>query len=748
MKSVFNKIMNIRIFTITCLLILMCPVLISANNSWIRKSSVTGDLPVPNQGNQQTCCVVCDIDKDGIDDFIIGERTKTPSVVWYKWSGDGWNRYIIDNTLLNPEAGGETCDVDKDGDVDIILGQDASGNQIWWWENPYPDFNKPWIRRHIKNSGKSKHHDQSVADYDGDGDVELVSWNQRAKQLLFYEIPADPKSTEPWEPTVIYSWDSGRELEGFPSQPVDVDLDGKVDIVGGGRWFKHKGGDDFEAHVIDNEMRFTQCAAGQLIEGGRPEIVFSPGDMNGYIKWYQWKDGKWVSQVLRYIIHGHTCEIRDVNNDGHMDIFIGEMGQPGNADNARLFIWYGDGEGNFHETIVYRGQGIHEGLLSDLDGDGDLDILVKPYHHKSPRIDVLLNNSKKLSLNKWERHHIADLPKRAMFIEAGDLDNDGYRDLVCGGWWWKNPGEAGGNWQQKVIGEPFRNLATLYDFDRDGDLDAVGTKGVGSEANHQFVWARNDGNGNFDVLSNIDTGGDGDFLQGRIASNFANKVMVLLSWHNGGGGVQALVVPDEPSKNQWEFKTISQTTEKEDLDLGDIDRDGDMDVLLGTHWLRNDDGQWTPYKLGSIPEGESDRIDLADINQNGRLDVMMGLELSTDIYWFESPLDPTQSWTRHKINNIAGQGFSMDTADFDNDGDPDVVFGEHRGPEKNRGILFENQNGTSWKEHIIDSGSKNEIDHHDGTQAIDIDFDGDLDIISIGWYNPKVWLFENKAIDK
>ena len=44
---------------------------------------------------------------------------------------------------------------------------------------------------------------------------------------------------------------------------------------------------------------------------------------------------------------------------------------------------------------------------------------------------------------------------------------------------------------------------------------------------------------------------------------------------------------------------------------------------------------------------------------------------------------------------------------------------------------------------MIDKNPKNIIDHHDGTQAVDLDGDGDLDIISMGWYNPKVWVFEN-----
>ncbi len=359
--------------------------------SWQRKSSATGDIPAPNGGDQQTCCVAADLDGDGIDDFVVGERTQTPSVVWFRYNGKGWDRLIIDDTPLRPEAGGVCCDVDGDGDQDLVLGQDASGSEIWWWENPCPSFDRPWKRRLIKQGGGRKHHDQTVGDFDGDGKIELVSWNQKAKQLLLFEIPDNPHTSGVWSSTTIYRWKSGQELEGFPSTPIDVNSDGKIDIVGGGRWFEHRGGTRFEVHVIDDEKRFTQCAAGQLVEGGRPEIVFSPGDMDGVAHWYQWDGDKWNAQPLGFVVHGHSCDIRDVNGDGHADVFIGEMGSPGAGDNAKTYIWYGDGRGNLRKTVVSRGQGIHEGLLSDLDGDGDLDVLMKPYNHRAPRIDVLLN---------------------------------------------------------------------------------------------------------------------------------------------------------------------------------------------------------------------------------------------------------------------------------------------------------------------------------------------------------------------
>ena len=54
---------------------------------WKFYSSEKGDLKVPNGGVEQTSDAVFDIDKDGINDFIISERTHTPSLVWYKKNG-------------------------------------------------------------------------------------------------------------------------------------------------------------------------------------------------------------------------------------------------------------------------------------------------------------------------------------------------------------------------------------------------------------------------------------------------------------------------------------------------------------------------------------------------------------------------------------------------------------------------------------------------------------------------------------
>jgi len=731
----------------------------SAEVRWNLKSTAHGDLPVPNSGNEQTCCIVLDVDQDGIDDFVIGERTQAPSLVWYKWHGRGWYRYIIDPNALPLEAGGAVADIDGDGDLDLVVGEDYRGNRIWWWENPAPDFRRPWQRRIIKNYGDRQHHDQAFGDFLKLGRPQLVSWNQKAKSLLLFEIPKDPRQAERWDGRVIFQWVNGPQREGFSAQPVDVDLDGQIDIVGGGSWFKHKGGYEFEEHVIDTAMVTTRCAVGQLVAGGRPEIVFSPAEESGIARWYQWDGNRWIAHDLGFVRNGHTCEIADFDQDGHLDILIGEMGKPGAGDDAKIFIWYGDGEGSFRKTIAWHGLAIHEGRAGDFNGDGRPDILVKPYSHRAPRIDVLLNmGTQDLPLDRWTRVEVGQLPHRAVFVNAADINGDGLLDIVAGAWWWENPGAVGTPWRQHSIGLPLRNMATVYDFDGDTLPDVLGTKGEGSEANREFVWARNTGRGEFEILHNVHYSGGGDFLQGCIVGSFSNSLHVVLSWHRDGGGIHILSVPETPANSAWGSRLISETVstppQGEDLALGDIDSDGDLDLLLGDKWLRNDNGQWATVVLGHIEQGEPDRCRLADVNRDGRLDAVISLEKGTDVLWFEQPVDPMSVWHKHRIGVVDGQGFSMDVADFDGDGYPDVVVGEHRGFKVNRVIVFRNpgrlqpRNWSDWPAVVIDEGSSGTIDHHDGTLAYDIDRDGDLDIVSIGWHNPKVWLFVNKAIRK
>ena len=191
--------------------------------SWKHLSTATGDLEVPNAGNQQTSSLLLDIDKDGIPEFFVTERTHAPSVVMYKKDGPTWDRYVIDPDTLFIEAGSAHYDIDGDGDEDIVFGGESKSNQVWWWENPYPDIRpgKPWKRHIIKNSGATKHHDQLFGDFDGDGKDELVFWNQNAGTLFIAGIPAKPRKAGEWERTPVYRYFNDSQMyqtgqKGYP----------------------------------------------------------------------------------------------------------------------------------------------------------------------------------------------------------------------------------------------------------------------------------------------------------------------------------------------------------------------------------------------------------------------------------------------------------------------------------------------------------------------------------------------------
>ena len=379
---------------------------------WTRYTSDNGDMEVPNKGNQQTSSLVADLDKDGINDFVITERTQAPAVTWYKKSVKGWDRHVVEPSPLRIEAGSAFEDIDRDGDLDIVFGGESRSNEVWWWENPYPDYNDDigWKRYTIKKSGGNKHHDQLFGDFDGDGQSELVFWNQGGKSLYIAEIPEHPEKVHEWNFKAVYRYHDDSEMyprgyEGYPSwkgkheheglSKGDVDLDGIDDIVGGGRWFKYDGQGGFIENIVDASYVFTRSQVGDFIEGGRPEILLVVGDGIAPIIMYTWNKGTWEpKQISGLIDNGHTIDIVDFDNDGHLDIFSGEMrfGQ-GNPD-AKIRILLGDGKGGFTDYWIATGYGIHEGKIADLDGDGDQDILAKPYTWKAPRIDVWINEGK------------------------------------------------------------------------------------------------------------------------------------------------------------------------------------------------------------------------------------------------------------------------------------------------------------------------------------------------------------------
>jgi hypothetical protein len=722
---------------------------------------------------------VGDLDGDGFPDFIVGghgsaERSMVSRVfdklgfrkfenplgelVWYR--NPTWLKLSISKEYRF-STDHEVADIDGDGLQDVVS---LTESKIIWFRNP--DW-RPFI------IDERALHDIEVADFDGDGDFDIVARNQSGfnhddgDRLHFYrqDSPTD------WAHFSILV------PHGEGLKTADMNGDEKEDVIINMFWYENPGvlrsDVSWEKRAYAHTWKWPDVSidVSDINRDGWPDIVLAPSEPEGkryHISWFEAPEsesGEWVEHVIDHNVETvrHFVGAHDMNNDGWTDVVTAQMHQGEDPDEIAVY-WNVDGEGLSWKKEVIGSTGSHNMRAVDADKDGDIDLFGANWSGERQAIELWENLTPSRILPGWKRHVIDDAkPWRSVFIMAEDLDQDGHRDILTGAWWYRNPGNLAGPWVRRPFGTGANNVAFVQDFDKDGcpDILASDWKDDGGLRFHErilrrlrirsypttgggFVWARNDGKGDFEILSNI-MKGEGDFLQGAaiLASESGNEI--ILSWHESGHGIQALRIPDDPVHEIWPRRRISEISQDEQITVGDIDGDAKEDIVLGTKWLRNEaNDEWTPFVLHVSEEG-SDRNRLADINGDGRPNVVIGYEaisLPGRVAWYEQGSDPMSTWTEHLVGYVIGP-MSLDVGDLDGDGDLDIVVGEHnlRKPNSSRLLIFENVDGRGheWKEHVLFIGDE----HHNGAQFADIDGDGDLDIISIGWGHGRVLLYEN-----
>ncbi len=375
---------------------------------WERISSEDGAIPLSWKSTKQTASLAVDIDKDGIDEFVMCGRDQAPAIIYLKFDrAIGWREFAVEKEQLSIEAGGTFYDIDNDGDNDLVFGGDAQSNKIWWWENPAPFFNPnvPWHRYEIKTEGENQHQGLVFGDFKQIGKAQLAFLNQTAKTLFIANIPNYPRSDK-WIMEPISSLENNlKNVKDCVA--ADVDGDGNKDLIAGNYWFKYVEG-KFKPTKVGEEG--GKLVATKFKAGKKMQLVFAPIDSKGKLMLYECTgsaeiSANWKGRDLigRELSHVHTLETADINDDGNLDIFCAEMvnwestlgddkSATDNNSNAEAIILYGDGKGGFTKTIFQKGTDFHEGRISDIDGDGDLDILSKSYIWHAPRVEMWLQN--------------------------------------------------------------------------------------------------------------------------------------------------------------------------------------------------------------------------------------------------------------------------------------------------------------------------------------------------------------------
>ena len=405
----------------------------------------------------------------------------------------------------------------------------------------------------------------------------------------------------------------------------------------------------------------------------------------------------------------------DADNDGDLD-FLHLIWPPGAA------IAAGNGDGTFGPEVALPVSFFNSpsrAALADVDGDGLTDIIL----NGAPNCDVLRNLGG-LGFAIHQVLEFGDIPV------AGDLDGDGDPDLVLtrdtattGDRRYEN---QGGFFSVKQgLGAPQGALdARLADHDGDGDLDFLATRSAGT---HVY---RNTGTGflapptlllplDFSeaLLAVADHDQDGDIDVAHLSAYGSSLSL------NDGDGAFTRLDPIVRVEAGWRRAAA------------DVDGDGDLDVVhpretpSAPTLYRNDGwGRFTAEQTMPALGGNLLPYDLADVDQDGDPDCLVGQQFLA----FADTLlrnDGTGTFTDQPGSVQVPLGVTVEALLFDADGDawPDALLGRRTAPDAGGGNrLLLNSGGA-----LVDAPSKlpSMPGHSPSAEAADFDGDGDLDLL-------------------
>ncbi|HEX5817424.1 MAG TPA: VCBS repeat-containing protein [Gemmatimonadales bacterium] len=523
----------------------------------------------------------------------------------------------------------QLLDVDGDGDLDLLVQEYSNRLTLLANEGPGPRGVPRFTFVSDHWAGLDVGEWSRFLDVNGDGRLDAFA------ELPFSHIrlwTRGPGATPAFAPG-----DSVRDTEGRAifadrqniPQFVDLDCDGRLDLLIGRvqgtilRYEAERREGTPSFRLVDERFQDLEIITGQGSRHGANTMAFADVDGDGDLD-LVWGDffepglllfentGRCEEPLLRKEPVGFpvTAPVRtsgynapafgDVDRDGHLDFVVGVVGgsyDPNRTTIANLLYYAGTpGHGFAARTDRLLSQ-VDVGseslpVLADLDGDGDLDLLVgnklEPLEKGTSRLWRFENvGSRSAPQFRWR----GALPLRGryhMAPAAGDLDGDGDADLLVGSFssrvaLARNDGGAFTIIDSALVTIPRGSNTTpaLGDLDGDGDLDLL----VG-EASGSLNYYRNDGSRTAPAFTLVSETFDDIKVGRRSAPHLADV--------DGDGDLDLLVGTDEGglatfrnegSRAVWRFvREAGITTEVPPMSApaaGDLDGDGRMELVVG-----------------------------------------------------------------------------------------------------------------------------------------------------------------------
>ena len=323
--------------------------------------------------NQPTSFFPGDIDGDGDEDFaaaIFGQR----QVAWYAYENSTWNKHLVDNNL--GAVGLFIIDLDKDGKKDIVAAGFAS-NAVKWYKNS-GETPVGWTGNVIDN-GLSGAEWVSVADIDGDDDLDVVATGSAGDCVVWYE---NDGSCTSWTKHFV-----DQNLDGaIVCQVFDIDGDEIPDIIANGMedgvlaWYKNgNSGRDWTKNTIDNLPGVSEFDIADIDNDNDFDIVAS-GTNDNEVVLYENMGGETVNWT-KHIIDGNlggafAVEFADMDGDTNQDVVA-------TGNKSSQVVWYknnGDSPDTWSKTIIDPAfPEPWDVMMIDVDGKGYPDVIVNQF---------------------------------------------------------------------------------------------------------------------------------------------------------------------------------------------------------------------------------------------------------------------------------------------------------------------------------------------------------------------------------